>query len=250
MSMQEKLRQLYLLDSQVRGLRTRLDAGVNRLGKLKGKLDQLSRQRAEVADQLKQNQVTATGLEKQAQAADERVNSLREQMNNVKSNKEYSALLLEVNTLKLDKGKLEEEALKAMEKVEQLKAQLAEFDAKIAEQTKLVQGGEAEVAAARAEVGQQLDDLTAKRNAAEAELPADVRTTFNKLSDMHEGDAMAAVHEQSRRHMEYTCAGCYMVLPAERLNALMRRPDEIVTCPSCGRILYLEQELKASFVKS
>ena len=25
--------------------------------------------------------------------------------------------------------------------------------------------------------------------------------------------------------------------------------DEIVTCPSCGRILYLETKLKASFVK-
>jgi predicted nucleic acid-binding Zn-ribbon protein len=248
--MQEKLRSLFLIDSQLRGLRGRLDSGVSRLEKVKGKLDQLKRQHSELSEQVKQHQVKASSLEKQAQGADDRVNTLREQMNNVKSNKEYSALLLEVNTLKLDKGKIEEEALKAMEKVEQLKGEAPALDAKIDEQDKLVKGAVTEVEAARAEVGQQVDELTAKRAAAEQELPPDVRTQFNKLANMHEGEAMASVHEESRRHMEYTCSGCYIILPAERLNRLMRRPDEVVTCPSCGRILYLEEELKASFAKS
>lgn len=247
MSVQEKLRSLFLLDSQLRGIRSRLDAAINRLGKQKGKLEQLERQRSELAEQLKQNQVKSASLEMQVAEVDARVTTLRTQMNSVKNNKEYSALLIEVNTLKLEKGKVEEQTLEQMSKVEQLKQEATDLDARAAEQAKLVGVAESEVAQCRAELGQQLDDLTARRNQAEQEVPPEARAIFNKLCDIHEGEALAVVGEESRRHMEYTCGGCYMLLPVERVNALMRRPDDVICCPSCGRILYMEEELKASF---
>lgn len=250
MSLQQKLRNLFLLDSQLRGMRTRLDGATRRLEKQKAKLDQIERQRSELADQIKQNSVKASALEKQVRDVDTRVETLRTQMNNVKNNKEYSALLIEVNTLKIDKSKIEDQALDQMGKVDQLKAQAVELDGKAEEQRKLVAIAEGEVKKFREELGTQLDEVTAKRSAAEQEVPVEVRAQFNKLSDIHEGEALAPVTEESRRNMEYHCGGCYMGLPVERVNALMRRPDDIVICPSCGRILYMEEELKASFSAS
>ncbi|MCC7192973.1 MAG: hypothetical protein IT444_09360 [Phycisphaeraceae bacterium] len=250
MSLQQKLRDLFILDSQLRGMRTRLDGSTKRLEKQKTKLDLIERQRAELADQIKQNSVKASALEKQVKDVDLRVETLRAQMNSVKNNKEYSALLIEVNTLKLDKGKLEDQALEQMTKVDQLKGQAGELDGKAEEQQKLVVIAESEVNKSREELGTQLDELTAKRDAAEQEVPVEVRIQFNRLSEIHEGEALAPVTEESRRNMEYNCGGCYMGLPVERVNALMRRPDDLVLCPSCGRILYMEEDLKASFTTS
>jgi predicted nucleic acid-binding Zn-ribbon protein len=149
MSVQQKLRTLFLLDTQLRGMRSRLDGATTRFERQKNKLAQIERQRTELAEQVKLNAVKASALEKQVKDVDTRVETLRNQMNSVKNNKEYSALLIEVNTLKIDKSKIEDQAIEQLGKVEELKAQAAELDLKATEQQKLVGAAEAEVTAFR-----------------------------------------------------------------------------------------------------
>lgn len=244
MSLQENLRQLFLLDQQLRGMRSRLDSATNRLQRQQKKLEQLTRQKVELTDQHKQAQVRVTTSEKAAAEIESRIVIIRGQMNTVKNHKEYQALVVEVNTIKLDKSKIEDQTLEQMTKLEQLKKDLDALAADAAAQEKLVAAAENEVKTCRAELGQQLDDLTAKRDLAAQELPADARTAFERIADVHEGDAMAHIVVEDRRNMEYSCGGCYMQLPIERVNALMSRNDQIILCTSCGRILYLEAEAK------
>ncbi len=52
--------------------------------------------------------------------------------------------------------------------------------------------------------------------------------------------------EEDRRRLEYTCEGCYIQLPVEAVNKLLTRPNELVICPSCGRILYINDALRDS----
>ncbi len=54
MSLQAKLRSLFLLDQQLRGLRSRLDAATARSRAQQTKLERLAQQRREIADQHKQ----------------------------------------------------------------------------------------------------------------------------------------------------------------------------------------------------
>src|SRR5690606_34890700 len=140
---------------------------------------------------LKQVQAKAASLEHEANGMEERIGKLREQMNSVTSHKEYQALVVEGNTLKVDKGKLEEQALEQLGQVDTVQAKIADLDAKIAERNKLETQSQGEVESARAEVGEKLDQLTAERDAAAAQLPDDVRAQFLKLADEHEGDALA-----------------------------------------------------------
>lgn len=246
MSLQEQMRALYLLDQEVRGLRSRLDAAIRRQQAQQNKLEQHQRQYTELEEQIRLGQAKAGALELQVKAAEDKIAKLREQMNTVKSNKEYSALLVEVNTLKVDKSKLEDEALARMGEVDALKQHLEQVEEKIQQQQKLVDLAAAEVASARAEVGQRLEEVTAQRDAAADQVPQEARALFNRLAQNYEGEAMAPVEEADRRRMEYNCGGCYMSLPIERVNALMMKPDDLVTCPNCGRILYLDQELKSA----
>lgn len=246
MSLQEKLQQLFLLDQHIRGIRKRLDQAAARHKTQQAKLGQFRSQRQELASQLKMAQVKSASADNQIKDLQQRIDRLRDQMNNVKSNKEYSAVLIEVNTLKLEKGKLEDAALELMGQVERLQQELQEIEARCQQQEKLAASAHAEVDASQAEIKDQLDELTAKRVAAESQVPAEALAVFNRLAYEHEGEVMAAVVEEDRRSNDYSCGGCYISIPIERVNALMTHLDQIVCCPNCGRILYLDEEFKAS----
>lgn len=246
MTLQEQLLELFMLDKQVRGMRGRLDTAAARAKAKQSRLDQLNQQQQELHSQHLHAQAKAKALENQSNEVEQRIVHLRDQMQNVKSNKEYSAVLLEVNTLKLEKSKVEDEAIGQLGNVEQLAEELETIRGQVADQEKLLAAAQDEVTQCRDEVGQELDDLQAKRDEAEKVIPSDVSTLFNRMAEMHEGESMASVSEVSRRHREYTCNGCYLNVPVEHVNSLMTLPNQATCCPSCSRILYIDHELKTS----
>lgn len=246
MSLQDRLYELFLLDQHVRGLRARQDAATRRKKAQQGKLDQLGQQLTELSQQLKQLQATAAGLEHQSNDFEGRINSHREAMNNVTSNKEYSALLVEVNTLKIEKSKLEDEALTQLTKVDEIRSQIQEVEQKIASQKQLVENAQREVDEAREEVGDKLGQIQAERDAAAENIPPATLTSFDRLCTVHDGEALAEIEEQDRKRREYICGGCYTMLPVERVSQVMSRPDELVQCPSCERFLFIKQDLKTA----
>ncbi len=246
MSIHDQLYQLFLLDKRVRGMRSHLDSAQRRAAALRQKLDDLNQQKSELQDKRAHVQARAANLEGSAKDVEERIRGLRERMNNVKSNKEYSAILVEVNSLKLEQGKLEEQALEQMNEAENLGEQLKDLDGRIADQQVLVNNADREVEQARAEVGEELDELTRQRDAAAEQLPPDTRRQFNRLSEAYDGESMAAIEEVNRRRMEYNCGGCYMQVPVESVSALLSGTDQVKSCPSCNRILFVEEQLRTS----
>lgn len=227
-------------------MRSRLDAALNRQAAQERKKAQLEQQAAELQAQLKQHQAKAALLESEASGLEKRIAGLRDKMNSVTSNKEYSALLVEVNTGKLEQSKHEELALAAMSKVEELAAELETLKARVDEQDRIAKSAATDVEAARNEVGEQLDALTRERDEAGEPIAPAVRKQFDRLCDVHDGEAMAGIEEQNKRRMEYTCDGCYTLIPVETVNTLITRPDEVVTCGNCERILFVSEEIRSS----
>jgi len=246
MSLHEQMHDLFLLDKQLYGLRARLESATSGLKSEQTRVERLERQRQELSDQLKHDQAKSALLESQVKDAQERIDHLRQQMNSVKSNKEYSAVLIEVNTLKQSMEQYETQALEQMDHVEMLRGELQQLEQQVDKQQQRVVAAESEVQGCRAQVGQQLEDLETQRLAAEQLIPQQARDQFNRKTKMYEGQAMATVIEENRRARDYTCGGCYMSIPIERVNALMSDSDQIVSCPSCERILYMDQEFKAA----
>lgn len=246
MPLQDQLYAYFELDQRVRAIRARLDAALRRRDAQQRKLAQLKQAAAELTQQLKASQAHTATLENESSAIDQKVSRQRDKMNSATSNKEYSALLVEVNTLKADKSKVDDKALESMTKSESLAAEVAAMNEMVDAQAKLVEGATKEVNEAQTEVGGQLEVLTAERNAAAAPLSAEIRKTFDRLSDTYDGEAMAEISEQDRRRMEYTCGGCYTLLPVESVNALITKPDHVTTCGTCQRILFVGKELRDS----
>lgn len=249
MSVREQLVELSGIDKQINGLRTRLDGATARLNAQQSKLDQIRQQQAEIEDQHKRIKSATHNLETEVAGLDEKIETHRAQMNSVTSNKEYSALLVEINTLKDKKNTLEENVLQHMQAIDQLDAKLADIKARAEDQQKLVDLAQQEVEESKAAVQDRLDTLNEERKKVAADIPDDALKVYGRALDVHDGDAMAMVTCQNKRRNEFTCESCFMTLPVECVNTLMSSPDELVSCPSCQCILYVNPAFKESMAK-
>ncbi len=69
-----------------------------------------------------------------------------------------------------------------------------------------------------------------------------VLRTFERLGDTFDGEALAPIGHIDRKEEGYFCTACNMELVVDVYNRLRTR-DEVVTCPGCGRLLYIPDDL-------
>ncbi|MCD6364353.1 MAG: hypothetical protein J7M14_00600, partial [Planctomycetes bacterium] len=174
------------------------------------------------------------------------VTERRGALNTVRTNKEYAAILTEMNTIKADNAKLEEKALQALQEAEAIQAEADKVQGEVEGQTKHLdefrQNSEEEIT--RLEIMQA--DLLKQREQAVAEVDPEALAIFERIAKTYDGEAMATIEIHGRKPpFTYVCGGCYMALNAEHANALRVR-DEIRTCDNCGRILCLKRETENS----
>lgn len=245
MSVTEKLLRVFRVDQQLQGLESRLRAAEKFHDEQSRHLDTLRSQQRQVSDQLKQLQAQIGEQEVEIKSIDARVERLRDQMNSAKTNREYKAFLLEVNTFKADRDRLEQSALELMTKADELKKQQGELDAKASERDK-VRGVAASDRDKRAdEIRDRVNELRAERRRLVSDVPADALSVYDEQLRTRGDEAMAPVELQDRKRHEATCGSCMMSMPMETLSALIQG-TRLIRCVSCGCILYLERETAES----
>ncbi len=152
------------------------------------------------------------------------------QLYQVKTNKEYSAVLSEIEEVKQEKARIEEEILGFMEQQELAAADVKDAEARFktreaegrSEETTLTQklrGVEADLAVVRSERGQLA-----------RELPPLVLADYDKIL-RHRGVAIVEVTKPN------FCGGCHVTMTPQRLQEL-RQQSTLLHCESCGRYLY------------
>jgi predicted nucleic acid-binding Zn-ribbon protein len=241
MTVTKQLLELFRVDQQLRGLRSRLDAAERFLQQQKSLQADLKARAAALESQARQLKAAAVNSEVEAKRLDEKIAHLREQMNSAKTAKEYNAFLNELGTFKDQKSAAEDEALAHLAKVEEISKELASTRAQLEEREKMVATAAADREAKAAEIKDRLDELTARRQSLAGAVPRDALATLERLIATKRDDAMAAVEVMDRRNYEYTCAGCFMTLPMETVNSIVA--GRLTLCVNCGCILYTEEEI-------
>lgn len=242
MTVTAKLLRVFRVDQQLRGLRGRLDAAERFLAAQDKQLKDLDVRHAAAAAAVKSAKVAINTDESEAQSVEARMAVLREQMNAARTNKEYSAFLADLNTLKAKKDEFEKHELGQMEALQKAEKDLAELDAQRSERVKIVDKARADRDAREAEIKGRLDELTAERIKLIAEVPKDALKTYDDLLRARGEEAMAPVEVLDHRAHEYTCSACQMTLPVEALNHIVK--GVLTRCSSCQCILYSEAEIE------
>jgi predicted nucleic acid-binding Zn-ribbon protein len=239
--MLEALLRLQMIERQLGEVRNRLRTRSAAVEAQQNRLQEYIDEHEALHQSALERQKDADSVELQLKEWAEQISHLRTSLNSTKTNKEYAAILTQINTLKADNSKLEDKGLKLIGEVDEIRTQREEAKTRIAE-------GEAaleEIKRTSSEEVTRLEGMLAefetKRAAAAAEVPPVELEVFDRIASLRSGDAMAPIeiHGKKPPH-EYICGGCYMSTAAEHANALRTR-DELRFCDSCGRILYLEE---------
>lgn len=184
----------------------------------------------------------AANLDGDVKSREARIEKLRQRQQGVTNNKEYQALIVDINTQKLDKGKIEEEALRQMELAESQKKLASDTQAKLeSERVKLKEMLES-VDARADEVKAEIARLDAPMNEAGALVPARFMDIYTRAARAFDDDPMVPIDKPNARTEEYLCTGCNTYLVVDVYNRIHTR-DELVLCPSCSRILYIPEDL-------
>lgn len=179
-------------------------------------------------------------LELELKTRDQSIAKLRASLNTARTNKEYAAVLTQLNTTKADNSKIESQSLELLKDIEADEVECGDIQKQIDEQKEKLEQTrkESEELAVKYQVG--IDEIQVEWNQVVKGIPSDVVDTFNRVAETYDGHAVATVEQQDDRKGLYSCGGCFMGITAESVNLLMTK-DDIIRCPNCTRILILSE---------
>jgi predicted nucleic acid-binding Zn-ribbon protein len=149
----------------------------------------------------------------------------------VTSPKELSSLSEEVAQDKRQLNAIEDHLLDVLEHVESAKTRLASLEEALTRESSIWSVGQETARKRLAETESSLQGAEAQRATLLATLAPAVQSTYQTLRRQKGGVAVAPVHQR-------TCQACRVGLtPAQEQRA--RIGTDLVTCNSCGRILYV-----------
>jgi predicted nucleic acid-binding Zn-ribbon protein len=176
------------------------------------------------------NQRERKKLEGDIQAQEARVSSLRNQMLAAKTNEQYGAFKNEIEFCQQEIRKFEDRILERMTESESLDANLKVAEGSLAQEKRHV---DAEKAGAREHTQTNQAELMAlqkKRAEIAAGMTKAVYNNYERIKKNRRGIAVAEV-------VDGRCAACNMTVRLQLLQDL-RLSDKMMTCETCGRILY------------
>lgn len=246
----DNLLTLFKVDQQVRSLRSRVESAEIYLNAQKKQMNAINVERAENDQQQMQHKANIANTETETGSIDTRIDHLREELNKAVNDKQYSALLAEVNTLKEHRKAFEDELLTDMAAIEKLEISATEINQRAEEREKVLQVAEKELQTRESEIAEQLAELETERATAAAVIPEDVLCEFDEIAEDYDGKSMAAIEIIDKKRKEYSCTSCSIHLPLETVTVLMGNKEAVVKCGSCDRILYLEAESREALTPS
>src|SRR5215470_1946014 len=153
----------------------------------------------------------------------------------VKTNKEYSAALLEIEESKQEKAKTEEDILGLMELQERLNGEIREAEVRFKTREEQGRQDEAVVRKKLSAVEEELGGVRGERTTRARDLPAPLLADYERIAKARGGVAVAAVSSTA------ICGGCRVTIRPQALLELRAGTTVLMRCESCGRFLYWQE---------
>ena len=152
-----------------------------------------------------------------------------------RKNEEYKALTHEIEMAKAEIFKIEDAQIVLMEQAEAAQKEVARATAEAAAAKKLVDEQVGRLDQAEANLKKDQSELLSGRTILAAAVEESTRSRYERLLK-NKGENVIVGIEHS------ACGGCHMKLPAQIITNC-RGQSEVITCPSCGRILYFTPDM-------
>jgi uncharacterized protein len=227
----EHLIELQNLESAIEESRRRIAAYPDRIAEADARLAHAQEALDAARHRLKTSQEARREQEKEAATFQSRLSKFKDQLSAVKTNREYQAMQLEIETAQKELGIVEERVLERMMEADALSAEIKKAEQAHAAQQKEVEAEKKALGEELVTVEAALNDATERRQALVKSLPPPLVALFEQVSRARKGLAIAVATRDG------LCSACHVRLRPQVFQEV-RRNDQIIQCPSCNRILY------------
>lgn len=170
--------------------------------------------------------------EVQVETSESRLNDFQGKLSQIKTNKEYQAALKEISDTKKANKVIEDEILGLMSQLEVLKKEKEESETFLQDVTITYQNREKELVEEEAILRQKREQFLKDKESLLPQIDVKVAQQYQKVRKARR-DALSAIESG-------VCGGCNMKIPPQ-LYIEIQKSQSFHTCPSCFRILYLQE---------
>jgi len=163
----------------------------------------------------------------------EKIDKLKDQLFLVTNNKQYDALMLEIDHLKEDMDRSETTELEFLEEKDQLAEQVKSQEKSLESLSKDLSSKRVNLDQALAASSSEKKDLESRREETAKDLSASVLARYNRILSARNGLAVVSLEGRS-------CGGCGAALPPQ-LVAEVKTLMTIQNCSICTRFLFWEK---------
>jgi predicted nucleic acid-binding Zn-ribbon protein len=169
-------------------------------------------------------------LEREIQELDSKIDKSSTKLTQIKSNKEYTAALKEIDDLKTIKFQTEEKAIQIMETAEEREQTCKNHKDTLKTLKDKCEKDKEEIKKDLLALERDLEALEKERNQLCSDFDQSLLKKYLFLRERKGGLAISSV-------VTGVCQTCHMGIPPQKFNELIRGSD-LMTCPHCNRIIY------------
>lgn len=227
----DRLIALQRLDTSAHDAERRIAEAPARENALDARLEIARQAVASAKTRLSENQTVRRAIEKDVAVVHSRLSKFRNQLMEVKTNREYQAMQKEIEVAQAEIREMEEKLLERMLEADDLTAVVKRTEAELATEQKTVDGERRQLEAEIADLRALVERLRAERAELTRAIPRDLVATFEMVASRRNGIGVAQARDG-------ICTICHVRLRPQVFNNI-RKNDSIIQCDSCQRILYL-----------
>jgi len=169
-------------------------------------------------------------VERELEEMDLKLKKSKLRLDEVKSNREYQAVLKEIEDLKELTFQKEEAVIEWMEEIESQEKECAENTARWEESQEEYRSKERQFARRMRELDKEVQSLKEKRIQLSPSLDEELLKRYNGLRAHLKGRVVVPV-------IDGVCQECHLGIPPQQYNELIKG-DSLQSCPHCSRIIY------------
>ena len=231
----KRLVDLQRIDAEIYNLKKQLDEKPVFIEELKQRFEENKATLKKLEDKLKHILLARKEQELELKSQEESITKANTQLSQIKTNKEYTAKLSEIESIKADKSIIEEKILLFYEEGDGVSAEVAKEKTKVADEEKNFLAEKKKIEDDIKEIEEKVEVFEVQRKQILPEIEKNCLARYEKILSHKEGLAIVPVRNN-------ICGGCYMNIPHQTTNAI-KMHDSFVECEMCSRILYLEEDL-------